>query len=60
MKRCLVYSEDRVIEDELPITKSLKKAMGKSLKKYFYSYRDGKTKLLHLDGVVPKWDSQDW
>ena len=45
--KALVYDEKRWVEDQFPITKALKDAMGDSHKRYFWAHMEGTE--LHLD-----------
>lgn len=52
---CLVYNEDRTLEVQLPIDKSLRAAMGDDTKQFFHAHMEGT--ILHLDKIAP-W--QEW
>lgn len=46
-QRALVYDRYRTVEQEFPITKAFRRAMGGSVKAYFWAHMEGTE--LHLD-----------
>lgn len=52
---CLIYSEAKDVMEHMPISKDLKKAMGKEKKKYFKAYIRKDTMLV-LDEEVEEQD----